>query len=353
MIQINHSYSSPDLFKETLESRGVNLSDDKILVQVFTSILDLKTIEATLKEILGVTPNAAIIGATTDGEIIDGRMVENQTILSVSVFEKTTIKTSFAMGDDSFKVGKELAQNLSSNDLKCVICFVDGLKHNGDEFLKALNDNLDKDVVVAGGMSADYCNFAQTYVLVGEKVFDGGCVGVCLCGDSLEVRQDYNLGWRALGPKFTITKSEKNRVYEIDGKPIVDVYSDVLGKEVVDGLPLSATPFPLLIQNGDVSVARAMIAKLDDESVLFAGNVNEGVEVQFGIGSTSVVNQYNPSVKINTREIQASFIYSCSGRKRFLGKTMEPSLSKIDSLAPSSGFLPMESSFLQTSAVLC
>ncbi|MEA1956592.1 MAG: FIST N-terminal domain-containing protein [Campylobacterota bacterium] len=340
MIQINHLYKSVKLLKQEIEDYDINLESSKILIQIFTSILDIKYIKNMLSDVLNLLPNATIIGTSTSGEILNGSMIENKSVLSISVFETVTISSSYSIGDDSSTLGKKIATDLFKKDSRCIIAFVDGLNHNGDNFLESLNDKNQNHIPIAGGMSGDMQKFENTFTIFGDKVFENGAVAVSLNGKNLEVFQDYNLGWRAVGPKFIITKSKNNRVYEINNKPILEIYVEVLGEDVIKNLPNSTIEFPLIKNINGTLIARSMVIKMDDDSILYAGNLYEGDEVQFGIGSSMLVNQYAPSnlIKSHKHEIQASFIYSCSARKQFLGYSLEKIFREFATISPSVGF---------------
>lgn len=216
MIQLNYTYDNKTDFNHFLKDNAVNNFSHKILIQMFTSILDEEKVKKQVKKILKILPHATLIGTSTAGEIIDGNMKEESSALSISIFEKTSIKSTYLIGEDSYDLGVKIASKLSSSDTKCIITYSDGIIHNGDDYLHGINSSLGKDIVVAGGMAGDLYNFAKTFTIYQDKVFSGGAVAVSLCGEDLEVYQDYNLGWRAVGPVFKISKSEKNRVYEID-----------------------------------------------------------------------------------------------------------------------------------------
>ncbi|QFR50224.1 response regulator [Sulfurimonas lithotrophica] len=340
MIQINHLFISAQKLVKILNEKNIDLKSNKILIQIFTSVLDETIIESNLKSILKELPNAHIIGSTTSGEIIDAQMSEDNFFLSISIFKNTSIKSIHKIEKDSYELGEQVSKELfDKKPCKCIISFCDGIKHNGEEYLKALNKKNIDEAVLAGGMAADMQRFTKTYTIHQDKVFQGGAVAVALYGDDLDVYQDYNLGWRAVGPKFTITKSKGPRVYEINNKPIEKLYEEVLGLEVVKNIPNSTIEFPLIKKEADTYIARSMISKLDD-SIVYAGNLHEGEEVQFGIGSSALANRYDFSknVNFNKNNIQASFIYSCTARKQFLGKSMETTFRKIAQLSPSSGF---------------
>jgi PAS domain S-box-containing protein len=339
MKQYNHIYIDRDTFYDFLSNSHIKTDDTNILIQMFSSESKLQNIKKIAFEVTELLPHATLIGSSTAGEIIGGEILEEETLLSISLFEKSTIKSFSEKGEESYALGHFLSKKIFNEETKCVITFLDGLQHNGQEYLHGLSSFNCKNAVIAGGMAADMLSFKKTYTIHGKEVFSGGAVCVTLEGKDLEVLQDYNLGWRAVGPVFQITKSKGSRVYEIDNRPVQDVYAEVLGSFAVNNMPASTIEFPLIYEDGNMLVARSMLSIHKDGSILYGGNLEEGTEVRFAIGSRNLVNQYNKRVELQVSEpLQACFIYSCIARKMFLGEELEKTFRIIENSAPSSGF---------------
>jgi len=300
MKQHNYIYDTRDAFYDFLDHVKIDRNADNILIQMFSS--ELKRMQKIASEVTQTLPYAILIGASTAGEIISGKVIDNSTVLSISVFEKSSLKSFHETAEDSYELGLSLSKKIFNKDTKCVITFLDGLGHNGQEYLQGLNAMNCNHAAIAGGLAADSLNFKKTYTLCGSKIFSGGAVCVALSGEDLEVFQDYNLGWRAVGPSFTITKSDGARVYEIDHRPVKDVYEEVLGSFAVENMPASTIEFPLILQDKDMLIARSMLSVAKDGSILYGGNLEEGSEVRFGIGSRTLVNQYNPKQQLKEAE---------------------------------------------------
>ena len=347
MKQYNYRYKDKEDFFKFLKESYIDTNNENTLIQMFTSLGSQEEIENIASQIHATLPNAALIGASTAGEIMNGEMLENSTVISISVFEKTRLHAYYERGEESYALGVALSKKVFDKETKCVITFLDGLQHNGQEYLYGLSVLNLNNVVLAGGMAGDMLDFKQTYTIFQNKVFDGGAVCVALKGEDLEVYQDYNLGWRAVGPTFTITKSEGARVYEIDNRPVKDVYAEVLGAFAVDNMPASTIEFPLICQEEDIFIARSMLHVNDDGSLLYGGNLEEGEKVRFGIGSRTLVNQYNTKNRLFDEEsLQSCFIYSCLARKQFLGKELEKTFRLLEQKAPTSGFFTFGEFFL-------
>ena len=338
MKQYNYLYDNVENFHNFLQESKITTDQTAVLIQLFSS-QSKEVLENTVSQITKELPNALIIGASTAGEIVHGTIYEQKTVISISIFEKTQLHAYYAVVDDSYALGKSLSKNLFNKNTKCVITFLDGLNHNGDEYLQGLESHNFQKAVIAGGMAGDLLHFKKTYTIFKNKIFSGGAVCVALEGEELEVFEDYNLGWRAVGPTFLITKADGSRVYEINNRPIKDVYTEVLGDFAVENMPASTIEFPLLYEDNGMLIARSMLNLNDDGSILYGGNIDEGQEVRFGIGSRNLVNKYNPKRKIEDEDaLQACFIYSCVARKQFLGKELEKTFRIIEKKAPASGF---------------
>jgi c-di-GMP phosphodiesterase len=80
-------------------------------------------------------------------------------------------------------------------------------------------------------------------------------------------------------------------VYEIDGLPPVAVYAKYFAQELANQLPQVGVEFPLVFQKNAVLIGRAALLRRNDGSLTFAGNVPEGAEVSFGLGSIEKILQ--------------------------------------------------------------
>ena len=85
-------------------------------------------------------------------------------------------------------------------------------------------------------------------------------------------------GWSDFGPERRITRSEGNVLFELDGKPALDLYKTYLG-ERADGLPGSALLFPLSVRRGGAgeTLVRTILG-MDEaaQSLTFAGDMPQG-----------------------------------------------------------------------------
>ena len=199
------------------------LMQKNVLIQIFCGE-GKEVLQSIAKEINTLLPNVICIGTTTDGEIQDHSISTKQTVLSISVFEKTSIKSTKVTSQNSFKNGADLCRSLIEDDTKLIIVFSDGTTTNGEEFLKGI-ESVNKDVIIAGGMAGDNGDFIQTFVSEGSTLLEIGAVGVSLNSNDLHIHNSYSFNWSPIGVEHKIDKVEANRVYSINGTTPVDFYA--------------------------------------------------------------------------------------------------------------------------------
>lgn len=296
----------------------------EILAQIFTSKNTKQHIDEVITSIKKKLSNVKIIGTTTCGEICEKGMLDNSCVISFSLFDSTSIKTIFKQNvSNPFETGKEIAKELlSQENLKCVIAFSDGLHFNAEQIINGIN-SIKSDILVCGGIAGDNSKFSQAYVFDDSGICCQGIVLAGLYSKDLFVHTDCNFNWMSIGKTHTITHSEENRVYKIDDMTPLEFYKHYLGDDVEKFLPNIGIEFPLIIQNEDLPVARAVLQKFDDNSLGFAGSLKVGTPIKFGYGDIEMILNHSKdmAMKINKHiPIESIFIYSCIARKNLLKK---------------------------------
>ncbi len=317
-------------------------SKRSILIQIFSGICDRDRLKKVVIELKDIFPKASIIGATTDGEIIDDEVKEERIVVSISSFDKTDVKIAFVKGvsqENSFKKGAELAKKLKCKNAKVLISFADGLLTNGEDFVKGIGEILE-DTVLSGGLAGDNARFKNTFTICGEEILEDGAVGAVLINKNLIVSTDYRFGWIPIGKKLKITSAVGNRVYRIENMKAVDAYRHYLGEETANMLPKTGIEFPLITIKNGIEIARAVIAKNGDGSLEFAGNIKVGEYYQFGLGNIDFILNSLDKVnkKFQHRAIESVFVYSCMARRRFFKEGASIEVSYLSQFAKTVGF---------------
>ena len=341
MYSKNHQYHNDEELIHWIKEHDF-ASKKECLVQFFHGIPKKKEIRNLTNLLCSTLPLAHIVGATTDGEIIDENVTTNQIIINISVFEKSTI-SSIGMDyvNSSYDMGYSLASKLDSEDVKVMILFTTGLEINGEHFLDGVRAISGNNYVISGGMAGDNSTFKQTYVSHQNRVISKGAVGIVLKGDELKVKNDFQFGWDSIGLPMYVTKSINNRVYEIDGIPIIDVYKKYFGDNIGDLLPKVGIEIPLIVIRNSQKIARACINKFDDGSLLFGGNILENEAVYFGVGDVESILSESESMCKKFSETctpETIFVYSCMARRHLLKSKSFLELRDISQKCTASGF---------------
>ncbi|HIP62420.1 MAG TPA: diguanylate cyclase [Sulfurovum sp.] len=309
-----------------------------VLVQIFCGHdrAFLQELTNIIKESL---PKAHCLGTTTDGEIEQDHIYTELTIISISVFEHTKIKSAYANTKDSFQNGINIAKELIDDKTKLIIAFTDGTSSNGEAFLKGI-ESVSPDTVISGGMAGDNGLFVQTYVSEGTTVLPEGAVGVSLGSDFLHVYNDFSFNWSPIGIEHIVDKVDDNRVYSIDGMSPVDFYAKYLGAQVADELPVTGIEFPLIVEKNGTQLARAVIARHDDDSLSFAGNLLSGDKVRLGFGNAKMIMREPLESFHDAYEypIETFFVYSCMARRRYMPDFIQMEMKPFARTATTVGF---------------
>lgn len=342
MKHINYQYYNYHSLETFIKTNTI--TDDNLLIQVFTAVNRSQFIQELIEQILSLLPNAKIIGTTTSGEISTSGVHDYSTLIAFTNFQHTKLHTFFqsSLHLSSFQTGEKLFSQISPSILKnskVSICFTDGLHMNGENFLhgiKSINNNL----TISGGMAGDYSLFEKTFVFTQDEIIEYGAVTVILENPDLFVHTDYNFNWQSLGKSHKVQKSDNNRVYTIDDKTATDFYTYYLGEKILDLLPAIGIEFPLIIERNGIQIGRAVIETHSDGSLSFAGNIPEGSTIKFGHGNVSqIIYKSQQEVrKLLDIPTEAIFIYSCMARKALMGENIEMEIVPLSKIAPLCGF---------------
>jgi len=308
-------------------------SDNAQLVLLFGSKtkIDNQQLFPSLKEKF---PNAAIVFSSTSGEIINTQVNDDSLVLAALQFEKTTLKvisTNILNHEsNSFEAGAELFNQLDADNLASIFIFSDGILVNGGELVEGLNKNNTKGIIISGGLAGDGANFSSTLTGLNDTVKEGEIVAIGLYGSHLNIGHGSLGGWDEFGHEKTITKADKNVLYELDGKNALSLYKEYLGP-YANELPSSALLFPLAIQTNENENLVRTILTIDEEksSMTFAGNMPVGQKVRFMkanfdklIQASELAAQTSVNIS-NVAKPDFALLVSCVGRKLVLQERIE------------------------------
>lgn len=301
---------------------------------------------AALAEVALRLPQSVTAGCSSAGEIASGHVHDDSLSVALARFDSVTLrKTSRALSTtaDAFDVGAAMARELQAPDLRAVFVLCDGMHANGSRLAAGLSAALSPDIVVTGGLAGDGDRFGATWVLGNDGPAGSLATAVGLYGARLRVGHGCHAGWSAFGPERTITRSSGNVLYELDGKPALQLYRTYLGERAA-GLPATALLFPLAVRephDDGMPIVRTILG-LDEaaQSLTFAGDVPEGHRARLMRTRTdSLIQSAGLAGARAAREFTESsrplaIAVSCVGRRLVLGERTEEEIESVRDALP-------------------
>ncbi|MEM7802690.1 MAG: FIST N-terminal domain-containing protein, partial [Chloroflexota bacterium] len=298
-----------------------------------------------LSDIMDRYPHVTQIGCSTSGEIYDTLVYDDSLSVALLEFEKTVIETAEATvenASDSYEAGEQIAQALLKPDLTAIFLLSDGMNVNGSELVSGMNAFLPPEVIVTGGLAGDGPDFKETWVLNNAGLHKNKVIAIGFYGDSIRIGHGSKGGWDIFGPERLVTRSSGNTLYELDGKPALELYKQYLG-ERANGLPSTALLFPLALRESaedDQPIVRTILSVDEsNQAMIFAGDIPKGYRAQLMKANFDRLIDGAASAALNSKS-QAltdapmlSIAISCVGRRLVLGERTDEELeATLDAL---------------------
>ncbi|MEI9805855.1 MAG: FIST C-terminal domain-containing protein [Pseudolabrys sp.] len=185
-----------------------------------------------------------------------------------------------------------------------------------------------EDIALTGGLAGDAAHFTETVVGGDGPPVSHLVAAVGFYGDKVRIGHGSAGGWDEFGPRRTITRSQGNVLYQVDGKPALDLYKRYLGEEA-EGLPGTGLLFPLRIrdpQHPEYELVRTVLAvDHDANSRTFAGDMPQGWVAQLMRGNLDRLSQgaaeAAQQAAANIGECDGvAILVSCIGRRLLMGQ---------------------------------
>ncbi|MBY0121067.1 EAL domain-containing protein [Bacillus sp. S/N-304-OC-R1] len=312
-----------------------------LLVQIFSGITEREYIidlQCTLKEML---PQATVIGCTTSSGIFEGRIKENNTILSFTIFEKTELRTILLQQksfENSYDMGKKIAQQIIDFDTKALILFAAGEKVNYQSLLEGVYDG-NPQLVVSGG-TAGTCGLNHvSYSMAGNDLTSQGVVGVALQSKQLYAQVNNHFNWQEIGKTFAITKANEDTIYSLDKKKPVQILKQYLGEGFIKEFAHSKFEFPFISHKGEKTPIY-ILGILKNGAIRVSKSVSEGELLSFSYPDieATIESTLQGFKQIAKKSVETIFVYNSLSRQRIAHDFSEKELLMLQTIAPANGF---------------
>ncbi|MGL4595896.1 MAG: FIST signal transduction protein [Bacteroidia bacterium] len=306
------------------------------LCLIFGSRPTLEANPQCITQITSLYPNITVVTSSTAGNIMDEYLSDDSIIATLIEFEKTTIKTKlFELNkEDDKTIGKNLATYFDSEDLAYII-LLSCAGINAGNLLLGINETFKGRVPVSGGVAGDDTRFERTLVGLNNNIGENQLVAIGFYGRDLKVSHGSKGGWDQFGPLRKITKCKGNVLFEIDNRPVLDLYKEYLGEKASE-LPASGLLFPFAIIDAETQepVVRG-IQNVDEatKSIILYGDVEEGMNIQLMRANfDNLISGAGDSAKEtflkSEKKPELAILISCIARRLVLGQLTEEELTE-------------------------
>jgi len=170
-------------------------------------------------------PNATIIGCTGSGVI--GREGVSESMRSLAIMTVQGKEFSVASadglnGDNSFELGERVAREIKENhpDVNMLYLLTSGLDLRSDQVIEGVESVFGPEMPIFGATAADNGKAIKTLQFHDDLVMEHGVVLAGFADPTLELVLGIHHGSVPLeSMKFEITKSDGNKIIELDGEP--------------------------------------------------------------------------------------------------------------------------------------
>ena len=215
-----------------------------------------------LSEMHRLSPRAQTVGCTCTG--VTGREGPNESMRGLAIMAMRGPRERFAVAGqekitqaDSYQVARRLAQDLKSANpaVNMILFHPSGLGVFPEGAIQGIESVFGPEMPILGGLSTDNLKLVSDFQFIDDRTFEQGAVAVGLADPTIEVIAQANHGFSRVGNPLRVTRSDRNRIIEIDGQPAWAAWAAALD------LPPTAGPWEVAV----APLVRELPEGLDEE----------------------------------------------------------------------------------------
>jgi hypothetical protein len=286
-------------------------------------------------------PNAILIGCSTAGEITGQGVTDDTLVITLVHFDQvelTVAETELSHMGDSRAAGQRLGLALKDASPRALIVLGPGIAINGSALIDGLRQVIGDDVTITGGLAGDGSQFKQTLVMTPAGPSSQAIVALGLSGEALCLNHGTFGGWAPFGTLRKVTRASGNVLFELDRKPVLDIYRSYLGEHARD-LPSSALFFPFEMYSADrrkTGLIRSILGIDETEgSLILAGDIDPAGYMQLMHANADRLISGAETAAMATRDMAPhpdtglALLVSCVGRKLMLGVRVDEEIEAV------------------------
>lgn len=297
-----------------------------------------------LRSIFG-TQGIAIFGISSPKKFSEQGITEDDIVIMLLDIppDNFSIVLNDYQGSSSYEAGFKtgIAGKKAFSNPAFIISPVD-FNVSAEDLIEGLTEAAGQDVMIAGGVAGDPDDLSGI-VFTNTVSSKGGLLALILDQDKISISGMAISGWKPVGTRKKITKSEGSWIFTIDDEPAMNVIQRYLGDEIIientqaGGLLPTELGYPLQFEraSGNLIMKPALFFNTSDLSIMVGGQAKEGEYFRFSLPPDfDVIDKVIDSTRVikekEMPDADVLLVFSCVGR---LG-TFGPLISKeIEGLA--------------------
>jgi small ligand-binding sensory domain FIST len=288
-----------------------------------------------------------LVGVTAGAVLAGSEGIENTAalVLWAAVLDEPVMPvrlTAVADGDGGYRFdGLDLLADLVGDEQRSLVLLTDPFSFPADQFVAAASDRM-AGLRVSGGLASAANAPMGNRLVLGDVLHRDGAVGFVLPDARPTVVAQ---GCRPIGHPFIVTKSERNIIYELGGKPALErLMEEVNGLSPEDralaakGLHCGIVVDERVVDftRGDFLIRGVLGADRDIGAVAVGAEVPVGCTVQFQVRDPETAAADLASL-LEGKRADGALVFTCNGRGSFMFGTANHDAEIIDELLTPTG----------------
>ena len=319
----------------------------KVLIQIYTEILDRNRIEHVCEIIGQMLPEALYAGCSSNGNIVNGDFSGGSIAVVCTLFEYPSTKIELLQYPMPPGMQENVAEKLAAEVEKrpwvkavALLATIRGMS------MTALCEGLSRvrrGVQIFGGGAFcadmekdDACVFSKAG---GHQ--DKGIVFILFGGEDFHVESSYVTGWKPLSSFLNVTATDGCFLKELNDRPAYELYYKYLHIKNDEHFFHNTLEFPFLYRQNGIDIMRAPVGSNPDGSLTMTADISQNVKARIAYGDpwTILDSAWQEGNRLLKFAPESIFVFSCAARRAFwgnqeVGKETEP----YQEVAPTSGF---------------
>lgn len=354
-------YSGREIANRALQQGAI--SNPTFSIAFCSSNVDAEKLLAGIQEVIG--EKVPVVGGSAIGIITNHDICYEGYPAGMVIIEDKDIHIQVGVAEeldkDAVETGRKLASFFDCEKDDKLLLFYDSVKQPpGEESPPILNSSkplltgfethMNSNIPIIGGGTIGDFQFGPSVQFVGNKIKSQ-------CATALLLRGDFSMDWRIMhgcSPKdglyHTVTRVEGPALYELDGRPIVEMIDEMYGNEDWQN-QVPVKRLTIGINHGDKYwteysedqfINRLIVGVLPDKSgiIMFEPDLEVGDEVLFMLRNTCTMfdsaklntKNFIEDLKLQGKQPQWGFYIDCAGRTAHFSESMQEEATEVQKL---------------------